>query len=266
MSSPTVSFDLLGPVSVGISGIRYPVRTGKARTFLAMLALNPGRVVCFDELIDEMWPECDLRNARNTLQVVALRLRRQLDASRPGPGCGQLIRTWGSGYELQIPQEATDAHTFVRMAERGRALTEAKPGQAIEFLAQALGLWRGLALTDVDGRRCRAAATWLEEQRIAVAEDLMTARLRAGQERVAAAELQQLVSTYPEREQFSVQLMLALYRCGRQQEALGVFHRTRHWLDSEYGLQPHQSLHEMYQAILAQDPGLAERAMSAPAR
>jgi DNA-binding SARP family transcriptional activator len=266
MESSAVGFELLGPLSIEVAGIRYPVRTGKARTLLGVLALNPGRMVGFDELIDELWPECALRNARNTLHVVAMRLRKQLDASGVGPDYSQLISTWDSGYELRIRQEATDAHRFLQLAERGRALSPAQPGRAIESFAQALELWRGLALSNVEGRRCRAAATWLDEQRIVVAEDLMTARLRAGQERSAAAELAQLVSRYPEREQFSAQLMLALYRCGRQQEALSVFHRTRRWLDSEFGLQPHQSLHEMYRAILAQDPGLAERALSAQAR
>jgi DNA-binding SARP family transcriptional activator len=253
----SAGIELLGPLTIKVNGYRHRVGAKRARTILAVLALNPGRLVSFDALVDELWPDCLLHNARNALQVNMTRLRRQLETLWEG----QLIRTSGAGYLLDVPPDATDANRFLELAERGNALARTHPGEAIEMLRQALQLWRGPALGDVgDGRRCSAAATWLDERRISAEEDLIAAHLQAGGERSAVAELQQLVIRYPEREGFSAQLMLALYRSGRQIEALDVFHRARQWLDSEVGLEPHHSLHTMYQAILAQDPALLHQA------
>lgn len=260
MIAVSTRIELLGPLTVRMDGIPHRVQAKRGRTILAFLALNPGRLVSFDELVDELWPDCSLQNAKNALHVSMNRLRRQLDTHWLTRGESQPIRTSGAGYVLDVPPEATDAHRFLHLMEIGSALTRTRPAAAVESLRQALQLWRGPALADVGGgRRCSAAATWLSERRVTAEEDLIAALLHAGGARSAVAELQQLVIRYPERERFTAQLMLALYRCGRQIEALDVFHRTRQWLDSELGLEPHHSLHSMYQAILAQDPTLSDQ-------
>jgi DNA-binding SARP family transcriptional activator len=144
------------------------------------------------------------------------------------------------------------------MAERGALLVKDDPGRAIVILQSALSLWHGPALTDTgDGFLCKSGAVRLEERRISAQEDLASVRLQVGDDRIAVTELQQLVGRYPERERFSEQLMLALYRCGRQMEALAVFHSTRRWLSIELGLEPNRALEIMYRAILAHDPILS---------
>jgi len=252
-----VGIELLGSVSIRNGETRHHIRAAKVRATLALLALNAGQVVSFNELVDELWMECSLQNARNALQANTLRLRRQLEAHAPDSASGQLVRTTGNGYVLDVPAQTVDVNRFQYLADRGSTLVERQPGEAIDLLQRALGLWRGPALVDAgDGFRCRASAAGLEERRITAQEDLIAAQLHVGGERGAVSDLRQLVARYPERERFREQLMLALYRCGRQTEALDVFHHTRQWLGSELGLKPHYSLHAMYRAILAQDPAL----------
>lgn len=248
---------ILGPTSICTGGTRRTIRATKVSALLALLALNAQQTVSFDELVDELWTECPLQNARNALQANAVRLRKHLALGVCGYAGREIVQTTANGYVLDIEPESVDANQFQRMAERGSALVEGRPREAIDLLHSALSLWRGPALVNAgDGLRCRAAAVRLEERRINAWEDLVAAEIVAGQARNVIAELRHLVTRYPERERFSEQLMLALYRCGRQREALDVFHRTRQWLDSELGLEPQRPLHVMYQAILAQDPAL----------
>lgn len=253
-----MNIGILGPTSIGNGETHRAIGATKVSALLALLALNARQTVSFDELVDELWAECPLQNARNALQANAVRLRRQLALCVSGHAGRELVRTTANGYVLDIEPESVDASQFQRLAERGSALVRSRPREAIDLLRNALSLWRGPALVNTgDGLRCRAAAVRLEERRIDAWEDLVAAEIEAGQARSAVAELKQLVTRYPERERFSEQLMLALYRCGRQTEALDVFHRTRQWLGSELGLEPLRPLHVMYQAILAQDPALA---------
>jgi SARP family transcriptional regulator, regulator of embCAB operon len=249
---------ILGTMSVTVDESNHAIRARKLRTILAVLALSPGQIVSFDELIDELWTECDLHNAKNALQANAMRLRKQLETYGINEHYGGSIRTINAGYVLEMPPEAIDGNRFLSLADTGAYLTKADPVKAIVLLQRALSLWRGPALTDTgDGFRCKTAAVRLEERRISAQEDLISVRLRVGEERIAVTELQQLVGRYPERERFSEQLMLALYRCGRQMEALAVFHSTRRWLSIELGLEPNRALDIMYQAILVHDPILS---------
>jgi DNA-binding SARP family transcriptional activator len=147
-----------------------------------------------------------------------------------------------------------DSRRFLDLAAQGAAHVEHQPAKAVQLLEAALGLWRGPALFDVcDGMRCRIEAAQLDERRLSVREDLITAKLANGEERGIVPELRQLAAEHPERERFSEQLMLALYRDGRQTEALDVFHRARRRLASELGLEPGRALRRLYQAILVQD-------------
>jgi DNA-binding SARP family transcriptional activator len=253
-----VQIELLGTVSVTVEGYRHPVRADKVRGLLAALALNPGWPVSLDELVDELWPrDKTLGNARNAVQAHAARLRRCLDSwCRPQTGSA-LLRTVGNGYLLDLPPDHVDGNRFLDLVMRGAADLDDHPQRAADLLQRGLQLWRGPALIDAgDGPRCRAAAELYEERRVTAWEDLISARLALGQERRAVPELRQLVTRYPLRERFCEQLMLALYRCGRQSEALELFHRTRRRLDSELGLEPGPPLRRRYAEILSHDPVL----------
>lgn len=245
---------LLGTVSVNIDGGLRDIRASKVRAMLATLALDPGRPLSYDDLAAELWSGRSLSNARNAVQAHAARLRKLID----GPG-GIAVRAVPNGYLLDVAPEEVDASRFLTLASRGAALARTEPHRAIGLLEEAMLLWRGPALLDAgDGLRCRSAAVLFEERRLGVWEDITTARLAVGDHVTAAADLGPLVTQYPLREVFCEQLMLALYRCGRQSDALATFHRTRARLDEEMGLQPSRRLRQCYADILAQDPALAE--------
>jgi DNA-binding SARP family transcriptional activator len=245
--------DLLGTLSVSDSGRRSDVGSRKVRTVLALLALSPGVPIPFHRLVDELWADKPMGNTRNALHANIARLRKILE-SADGRRGDELVRTVSSGYLLDIPKESVDVYRFLELADRGAVLAESSPTEAIILLEQALRLWRGPALFDVpEGLGCQAEATRLNERRLTAREDLIAARLANAEERTVVPELKQLVAEYPERERLSEQLMLALYRSGRQTEALSVFHYTRQWLGNELGLEPGRALRTLYQAILEQD-------------
>jgi SARP family transcriptional regulator, regulator of embCAB operon len=246
--------DILGTLSlIDLNGKKSNIGSGKLRTLVALLALSPRTPVPIDELVDELWAQAPVTNARNALQANVARLRKLVERVSGRPG-GDVIRTSSGGYILDIPPGDVDAHEFVALADDGARLLEERPEEAADLLQRALRLWRGPALVDVpDGVRCRSGAGYLEERRLAAREDLVAARLTTGGERDVVSELRQLVAEHPERERLSEQLMLALYRTGRQTEALNVFHYLRTWLDHELGLQPNRAVRGLYQAILSQD-------------
>ncbi len=253
-----MNINLLGPVSINTCAVRHQIRAKKVRALLAVLALNARVVVSFDELADELWPDSELNNPRNALQANALRLRKQLEAYVPSAGADDTLATWGNGYVLNVPPDAVDAARFERLAATGSQLIKSKPHEAITLLGAAMELWRGSALADVgDGIRCRAAAIRLGERRFSVQADLIAARLELGGDQALIADLTELFTRHPERERLSGLLMLALYRDGRQTEALGVFRKTRQWLVTELGAEPSHPLRALYQSILMHDQELS---------
>jgi SARP family transcriptional regulator, regulator of embCAB operon len=251
-----VNIGLLGPVAIRDDGGYRSITAKRVRALLAVLALNPRIVVSFDELVDELWPDTLLNNPRNALHANALRLRKQLKtSSKDVSSCAdEVLMTSGSGYVLNVPADAIDVGQFERFAADGPQLIKHRPREAVAVLEKATKLWRGPALADVgDGLRCRAAATRLNERRLSMQVDLVEARLEAGGDPGLIADLTEMVTRHPERERLSELLMLALYREGRQTEALGTFHTTRQWLISELGSEPTRSLRSMYQSILSHD-------------
>jgi DNA-binding SARP family transcriptional activator len=245
-----VQIGILGTMSVTVSGQQHEIRASKVRTMLATLALEAGRAISHEELVDELWSGRPLGNTRNALQAHATRLRRVLGGLTP-------LRSLRNGYLLDIPRESIDGNRFLVVAAQGAAALRDRPERALELLHAGLQLWRGPALLDAgDGLRCRAAAALFDERRLAVWEDVISARLAMGDERRAVAELRQLVAQHPLHERFRDQLMLALYRSGRQSDALELFHQTRRLLDQELGLRPGLPLQRRYAEILAQDPAL----------
>jgi SARP family transcriptional regulator, regulator of embCAB operon len=247
-----MEIEILGSLVV-TAGDRHPVGGTKVRTTLAMLALNLGRVVSCEELVDELWGERPPRTAGNALQAHITRLRRLFDSL----GHRALV-TVDRGYLLDLPHHAIDANRFQDLAASGARAVAHQPQLAVEILERALRLWRGPALFDAgQGARCRAAAIWLDESHVIAREDLMSARLALGDERAVASELEHLVAQYPLRERLYDLLMLALYRAGRQADALDAFHRLRRRLGDDLGLQPDVRLQRRYRAILSHDPALA---------
>ncbi len=229
------------------------IGSARVRTVLALLALRPGAALSADALVDELWPDKAMGNARNALQANIARLRKLLE-SVAGPGAESLVRTTSVGYQLDIPEESVDAHRFLALAAEGSRRLEEDPAHAVTLLESALRLWSGPALLDVPcGPRCRGEATRLDERRLTAREELITAKLATGGDRVVVSELKQLVAEHPEREKFSEQLMIALYRDGRQAEAIDAFHEARRWLGDELGLEPGHALRDLYGLILRQD-------------
>ncbi|MCX4792040.1 MULTISPECIES: AfsR/SARP family transcriptional regulator [unclassified Streptomyces] len=243
---------ILGPLTV-IGKSRLPVGGTKVRAILALLALNAGSVVSCQDLADELWDDCPPRTTKNTLQAHIARLRRLLE----GAGRPDALQTVSQGYLLDLSPDAIDAERFHRLASSGAQRVADHPQAAVEHLEQALRLWRGPALLDAGpGARCRSAALWLNDSRVAAHENLMAARLALGDERAVASELESLAAQHPLREGLHDLLMLALYRADRQADAIEVFHRLRQRLRDDLGLQPGLQVQRRYRAILDQDPAL----------
>ena len=253
-----MDINILGYTTIVQDGQEIRIPATRSRVLLTILGLEAGRLISVEELADELWSGAPLLNARNALQANVMRLRRALQSATSQPA-SQLLRAVPHGYLLDLSREAVDANRFVDLAEQGAASVRHDPARAKQLLLDGLRLWRGPALADGgDGLRCRAAAVLLEEYRLSAWEDLISARMALGEHRQVIGDLRQLVERNPLRECHVEQLMVALYRCGRQREALTLFHQTRQRLDAELGVQPGQQLQRRYTEILAQDPALSQ--------
>jgi DNA-binding SARP family transcriptional activator len=254
-----VRFLVLGPLEVvADGGDSLPVAGSKERTVLAFLLARWGRVVSVDDLIEELWGEHPPRTAEKTVGSYVSRLRRALRLGQSPGSDHDVIVSRGAGYALERAGHLIDAMSFEQLAGDGhRLLAAGHPGEADRLLEEALGLWRGAAY---QGYRytCFGAAEGerLEELRRTAAEDLIDARLAAGGAGQLVAELQAMVREGPLRERRWSQLMVALYRAGRQAEALQVFTRAREVLVGELGIEPGPGLQRLQAAVLAHDPGL----------
>ncbi|MER6788133.1 AfsR/SARP family transcriptional regulator [Streptomyces sp. NPDC000658] len=256
-----VRFRILGPVEFHDerTGLRIRPLGAKQRALLGALLVKAGQIVSAHRLIDEVWGEHPPAHAGNALQAHVARLRRVLAAAGPpGEPHHDWVMTRSLGYVLRLGGATTDADLFHRLAAEGRAAAVDDPGHAAELLRRALSLWRGPALEgSVRGSICASEAALLEESRLTVQEALYDACLRTGGHHGITGELEELVGDHPVRERFYDQLMVALYRCGRQAEALGVYDRARKHLALELGVEPGPVLRGRMEAILHHDPGLA---------
>ncbi len=227
----------------------------KLRALLAVLALQPGRVVSAEQLIDALWGENPPTEVRNGLQGLASKLRRTL-------GSADLVAMRGAGYALELAADAVDVHRFEELVVEARAAAvDGDPNRAAALLAEADALWRGDPLADfVYDDFAAGAITRLSELRLAAIEERLDLELQLGRHQAAVAELEELVAAEPLRERLRGLLMIALYRAGRQADALRVFQDGRHLLAEELGLEPGHELRELEGAILGQD-----RSLDAPA-
>ncbi len=239
-----MEFRVLGPVEVSSGG--RPLQLGGAhqRALLAFLLLHANEVVSADRLLDELWavpPGGGVAAVRTQVS----RLRKQL---------GDRIVTSGRGYELRVEPGELDLEQFrALLAETGAS---AEPARRSQLLRQADGLWRGDALTGLDAPFAEVEAAALAELRLTALEDRIEADLDRGRHRELVSELSTLVVRYPLRERLRGQLILALYRSGRQADALEAYRETRRTLDEQLGLEPSPALRELERAILTHDESL----------
>jgi DNA-binding SARP family transcriptional activator len=240
-----MEFRLLGPLEIRTSDGTLPLGGEKQRALLALLLLNANRVVARDRLVDELWGERPPETAVATIQVYVSRLRKLLPEGT--------LATRPPGYVLAVEPDAVDLQRFERLVGAAR---DADPARSSELLREALALWRGPPLAEfAEEPFARAAAGRLEELRLAALEQRVEADLELGRHAELVGELEGLVAEHPHRERLHGQLMLALYRAGRQADALAAYRRARAALD-ELGLEPGAALRQLERQILAQDPEL----------
>ena len=255
-----VAFGVLGPLTVLRHGAPVTVGGPKERIVLAHLLARANQVVAVDALIESLWGDHPPRSAERTLQAYVARLRGALEPDRPaGAESAVLVRT-GSGYRLCVERAQVDALRFEALARQGSELLREGDGDARVALMEALELWRGDAMGEfLAVEACANEARRLDEMRLVAIEDRLDAELASGAASVLVAELESLVARYGLRERLWGQLMLALYRSGRQGDALGAYRRVRAALVDELGIDPGPELRALEAAILEQDAALDVR-------
>jgi len=244
-------FRLLGPLEALIDGNSVNLAAAKPRALLALLLLNRNRVVPTETLVDELWGDGPPARATKTLQVYVSQLRKELGPDR--------LVTRAPGYELRVAEDELDVDRFEKLAAEARQrLAVGDAAGAVEGMRRALELWRGPALVEFRAEPfAERAAARLEDLRLAAVEDWLHAALETGESANIVPELEELVASHPLRERPRELLMLALYRAGRQADALELFRRTRELFVSELGIEPRVSLRELEQAMLRQDTALS---------
>jgi predicted ATPase/DNA-binding SARP family transcriptional activator len=249
-----VRFGVLGTLAVWTEdGSLVEVPEAKVRALLADLLLHFGRPASADRLIDDLWGDDLPVHPAGALQSKVSRLRQALENAEPGGG--ELVVFRSPGYLLQVDGEAVDEHRFAALIERAGAAGD--PRDRAALLADALALWRGPPLADfADAIFARATIARLEEQRLAAVEVQAETRLALGEHSLLAGELGELVARHPLRERLRAAQMLALYRAGRQAEAVKSYTELRRQLADNLGLDPGPGPAALYQAILEQDPAL----------
>ncbi|MGH9036680.1 MAG: BTAD domain-containing putative transcriptional regulator, partial [Acidimicrobiia bacterium] len=251
-----VEVRLLGAPEVLVAGTVVQIGSAKQRALLAALALEPGAVLSPERLVDVLWGEDPPESAAGTLRSLVYRLRKALAAADGDES--EPLRGRGSGYVLDVEPEAVDADRFERLSATGRdALAAGDPRLAADVLRTALDLWRGPALGELASWPAfGATARRLDEARLDVTEDLVEAELALDRPGDALARLEVHVAAQPLRERAWGQLMLALYRLGRQVDALRAYQEVRAVLAEELGIEPTPALRELEMAILHQRPEL----------
>jgi DNA-binding SARP family transcriptional activator len=249
-----MEFRILGPLEV--VGDEGPLALGgqKQRALLGLLLVRAGEVVSTDRLLDELWGEHPPKAAKASLQNLVVQLRKLLGA--------EVVVTRPPGYVLRVDAEQVDLGCFERLVTGAR---EAEPEERAKKLREALSLWRGSPLSDLAFESfAQGEIRRLEELRLEVLEERIDADLALGLGAELAGELEVLVAQFPLRERLRGQLMLALYRSGRQAEALDAYHAARHTLADELGIDPSPQLQQLYGSILRQEAALEPEAPARP--
>ena len=252
-----MDFQILGPLEVGRDGTPVALGAAKQRALLAILLVHANEVVASDRLIEELWPEPP-ETAANTLQVYVGKLRKALEPDRAPGSTGELLMTRAPGYVLRVEPDELDADRFERLLSEGRSARQGNdPETAAATLRQALDLWQGPPLVDFAyDPFALAEISRLEELRLDALEGRIEAELALGRAGELVGELESLIRDNPLRERLRAQLMLALYRSGRQADALEVYRQTSETLREELGLAPSKELQRLQTDILRQEPAL----------
>jgi len=252
-----VEFGLLGPLKVVDGGRLVPIRSAKHRVLLAALLLRAGELVTVDELADAVWGDALPASPRKAVQTHVSRLRQLLRGA-------ELIQSQPEGYVIAVAHGDVDVGRFGLLLEAARgAVGRGDRGAEAEALRQALALWRGEPLADVTSEALhRNAVVRLAEQRLDALQRRIEADLELGRHAELVSELRALTNQHPLREQYWALLMTALYRCGRQADALEAYRSVSRRLADDLGVDSGPGLRELHQAILTNDPTLA----ASPAR
>ncbi|WP_432828738.1 BTAD domain-containing putative transcriptional regulator [Dactylosporangium sp. CA-092794] len=257
MDRRSVRFGVLGPLTLALDGEPAHIGGPQVRIVLARLLVDAPHRVSVSALVDELWAHFPPADADRTARTYVSRLRRTLRKAAP-PDVEDLLVTLPGGYELRAGTGAVDAARFEELAAAGhRALDQGAPAVAVRLLGEALALWRGDAYAEfADSPTLLAEGTRLDRLRLAAVEDHMSALLATGSDEVAVDNLEALARAYPLRERLWGQLMTALYRSGRQAEALAAFRDARAALIDGHGVEPSPDLIDIHRKILNHDPSL----------
>jgi DNA-binding SARP family transcriptional activator len=248
-----LDFRLLGPLRVLVSGEPRHVGGPRQQIVLTTLLLEANRVVPVERLIEAVWGEDPPATARAQIQMAVWQLRRRFAEWTDA----ELIVSYPAGYAIEVPGSSMDMLRFDQAVAAGReAVRRGDIAAAVKMLRDALDMWRGSAAAGVHSRVVEAAVLRLDEQRLGVLEECLDLELRLGRHHEVIGELKELVRAYPLREGLHAHLMLALYRAGRQAEALAAYREAHRVLTEEYGLDPGEQLAALERAILTNDPAL----------
>jgi DNA-binding SARP family transcriptional activator/tRNA A-37 threonylcarbamoyl transferase component Bud32 len=252
-----MEFRILGPLEVSAGDGALKVGGPKQRAVLAHLILRANRPVPVDLLIDSLWGEEPPETAKNTLQTYVYRLRQLLGEDR--------IASANGGYVLRAEPSEIDAARFEALVRAAKAELSTDPSKAADELARALTLWRGSPLADLsDEPSLRGEIARLEELHLSATEHRIAAEIAVGGHSTVVSELEALTARYPLRERMWANLMLALYRLGRQAEALAAYQRAREVLADELGAEPSAKLQRLHEQILRRDPSLGAKETPKP--
>lgn len=249
-----MQFRILGPLEVAVGSERIDLGGIRQQIVIATLLLSANHVVTTHRLLEAVYGENLPPTSRSQAQISISSLRRTF-ARRGG---AVTIKTHPLGYIIEVDGERLDSERFSELVAAARSVHGPVPlRQTVATYRDALRLWRGPALDGIDSQLIRAAASWLDEQHIAVNEDCINLELDLGRHHELVGELTELVEEHPLRERLRGQLMLALYRCDRTTEALQVYRQTRQRMITELGIEPSERLQQLEHAILTSDPAFA---------
>ena len=250
-----MEFGILGPLEVSVAGQPLAIGRARARAVLALLLIEANRVVLADTLAQLLWPHLTSDRAMANLQVRLSELRRALRSV----GEGDRLESHPSGYRIHVDEAELDALRFERLVGAGRrALISGDAYGALASLERALGQWRGVPLADIDGGTLASVTrTRLEELHLDAQQARIDALLATGRHQETLGELETLTSAHPLRERFWYQRLLALYRGGRQADALRAYQQLRGILVDHLGIEPSPELRQLEAQILQQDPALS---------
>jgi DNA-binding SARP family transcriptional activator len=251
-----VKFHVLGSLEVSDDSVQIDLGGVKQRAVLGYLLLHANQVVPNSRMLNALWDCQPPSTARKMVQNAVSAIRRMLAAA--GPDCSAELVTHAPGYQFRVDPDDVDMHQFRRLVHNGRdAVASGSPERATHLLREALRLWRGRALADL----VESGTTWselsaIEDERLSALEDCFDAELRCGRHREITPELEVLTAAEPLRERLCIQFMLALYRSGRQVDALNIYRRTRAALVDGLGIEPGPELQALQHMILDHDASI----------